>query len=189
MRLITPSPVRPSSLLQSVAHIVRPLRVRYRLRRVLRACSFIVAHRQLPGAYGPFLSGKRSMECRSEGRNPMSLRNLGKSRRHSSQMAIPRPPYKRHEVWFGFVQRSITARHTPYSGVFFAKCVRLLHPQLVERPVLRLFQATGRFFPHLHRQSQYVSSHRDGLSAIIVHRENTFPTRSRRYGKVNLQGA
>lgn len=187
MRFTTPSPVRPSSLLQSVAHMVRPLRVKNLVLRVLRACWSHVAHLQLNGAYGPFVSGYRSTVCLFDGFGPMSRKNAGKSLLHSSQIVMPLPPYSGHAAWFGFVHLPMMARHATYSGVPLAKWVRLLHPQLVDFSRTKLLVETARSFPQSQRQSQWVSPFLVGLSEITVHLENLFPIRIGGYGKANLR--
>lgn len=168
MRAVTPDSVKPNSLLHSEAQSVLPWNVYILVESLLWACCCQVAHRIFSGEYGPSGSGYLSRVCAFEGLGPTSLRKAVKSFLHLSQTLIPRPPYLGQLLCFGLEHLSIMPAHMKYSVVLVAKCVRLLHPQLIDFPRLRLLMATSFSRPHLHRHSQYLSPFLVGAAPVTV---------------------
>ncbi len=153
----------PISLAQSAITIVRPKAVIWKLLRRFFDCSRVVAQRQLFGAYGPLLSGKRSSECCGDGFCPISARKLANDCQRS-QTAMPLPPYRKYPLSSGFWHRCLMPSHDLYSGVL--RCVTrpdflflyFWQPQEVVLPDRRFPNGTIAVFPQSQMHSHGVRS-------------------------------
>lgn len=168
MRAATADGPSPNRRLHSEAQSVFPRKVNILVVSLLWDCCCHVAHRTFSGEYGPSGLGYLSSVWAFDGLIPTSLRNARKSFCHRSHTVMPRPPYLAHPDWDGSVHRLSIPRQIVYSVVPWAQWIRLLHPQLVDRPVFKLFHATTFSRLHWHRHSQYVSPHRDGSGLRTV---------------------
>lgn len=148
----------PTVSAHSIRHFVSPLNSIIRLTRIFLACCWAVAQRQFSGEYGPFWSGYLSIECRGDGRRPISLRKF-ENFSQRSQTLMPRPPYRCQSWWVGLVHLFHIRLHVRHSALFVSPWSSLpdWQPQLLDR--LRCSALVKTIFsrPQMHRQYHVVS--------------------------------
>jgi hypothetical protein len=148
----------PTISAHAITHLVSPRNSIRRLARILRACCCAIAQRQFSGEYGPFWSGKRSIECLGDGRLPISLRKF-ENFSQRSQTLMPRPPYKCQSACPGLVHLIHILLQVRHSALFVSPCSSLpdWQPQLFDMPRCRALVKTTFSNPHMHRQYHVVS--------------------------------
>jgi len=171
---------------------VSPLHSIKRLFERLFCCSLYVDHLQFS------LSYPRSLFTRSivnpSGHSPISAKKLSKDS-HSSQTAIPRPPYLGYAGTLGFVQRVFIPHQMLCVRDLLKPCRRFLatiwsvatstakQPQDLDVPFLRDCAETDLSAPHSQRQAHLTCLDAPSVARCkTVHRWKVLPVKSIKFG-------